>query len=1852
MAQRNGGVYTTGTGLNTGHNNSGDNGSRTPRSSLGTNGLATPGSAPTGHAATSTAATPGSARPAAARVLRACKFLKENKVMENDEPRLTMGSLTSALRRFPELPSRTTKELMCKLATTVAELLDILATDQQDHVLNLLVEQERRIETIYKEGMGRLEDCVEGLQEKITGEVQAPRNKAPLPDGATETPFGAFVDVPNTRELSARNAEYIRDSQVLFRPHLTAPPENIEVVPTSGPDVIIADRFRAAVRDGELEKKAGCALLPLRARRLKVDILVDFPSPAAAKWIKSAEGSEALEHHLRYHMSAVGRKYKVVAHIVPTTFATGSPDALREIEELNELPPGCIEAAQWIKPERLRDPDQRHANLMLTLNEPKAANCTILGGVTVCGHWSQCWRQKRPRLRRLHLLPLPLATHTEPVDPTRTRNLRIFQHNLNKNPIAQQALINRNPQQLYDILFLQEPYIDSRGLTRATPDFHTEYPHGYDFDHENPARSVILVNKIISTDAYEMLPFPGRDVTAIQLTGDFGRLTIFNIYNSCDDSETIHQLRAFIQDNRDRILPDDRSHMIWLGDFNRHHRFWDDHAHTQLFSKRATREAEILLTLTADFNMTMALPAGIPTLQLNRTKQWHRTDNVWCSPGLLDALTSCDTDPGNRGPRTDHVPICTVLDIPVETRRPAPTRNIRLTNWEAFREFLTTRIDELPDPEEITSQEQLDTIIHALTKAIQDTIAEKVPLSKDRPHCKAWWTSELTAMRKRYYTADRESYRWRGTPGHSAHLERRLLHKEYARAIRFAKKTHWESWLDSVCEEDVWKANKFAGSQGTDGGTTTIPTLVRKDEAGNVTSSAATNIVKSEWLAQSFFPEPPDDANLPPDPVYPTPVGDFTPLDEDTVLRHLARLSPYKAPGPDGIQNIVLTKCADLIAPHLVPVYNAILQYDFYYGPWREFTTIVLRKPGKPSYTITKAYRPIALLNTLAKVLTAIVTERLTFLCEEFDLLPHTQFGGRPGRATTDSMHYLTDIITTAWAQGKVVSVLFLDIEGAFPNAVPEVLLHDLRMRRVPRYIVDFVARILDGRQTQLKFDGFESEPFDVRNGIPQGDPMSLILYLFYGAGLLQIPMDDRERALGFVDDSALVAIGDDFTLTHRKLRHMYLRPGGARDWATSHFSKFEPSKFKLMNFSKAPSPPEGQPSDPHPKRKRNEPGTPTQHKRPPPRRLARPPLQMGGLTIKPVHTHRFLGVIWDDRLSWSEHAKTAVDKGRDYALQVRRLARMHYGVRPKFVRRIYIGVVIPKMLYAVDVWGLPLPADIPCADPWLSRRRGSVGVMAGLCKVQRIAALTITGGMRSSPNDLLDISANLLPMRLLVAKLCYRALSRISATPVNHPLHCVARRAAALFPPRHRSPLQYLYHLFPELTPDRLEDITPMRYNPALMETPYATHIAETREESHDMDKEMPSVVRVYTDGSGYEGHAGAAAVLVRTDGVHTERRVLRYRLGPLTEHTVYEAETVGIILGAHLLLTEDAATASRPSSISLDNQAVIRATKHLHKAKPGHSLLDRFRDLAYRLIQIRRYPFSLGIYWISGHDDAELNEFVDGQAKLAAEGDESAASELPACLHAKPRLSVPAARQEYAARLKARWQEEWQLSPRYARHRDWAPDATSKRHLQSTSGLSRRDSTLLFQLRSGHVPLNAHLHRINCAPSPTCTACEEADETVAHFIYECPARQSERRRLKAAAGKRWRNRTFLLTDDKGIAALMAYVRDTGRIRGKRDDDGGRPEDGTSGGREGRNGFGKERGNGDEAEDFEEDEEQEEDGAGGDEGDQEEETDEGVVTEMDRFLRWFGMMTETERRRRMGKEKDGKERDEEQDSA
>jgi hypothetical protein len=98
---------------------------------------------------------------------------------------------------------------------------------------------------------------------------------------------------------------------------------------------------------------------------------------------------------------------------------------------------------------------------------------------------------------------------------------------------------------------------------------------------------------------------------------------------------------------------------------------------------------------------------------------------------------------------------------------------------------------------------------------------------------------------------------------------------------------------------------------------------------------------------------------------------------------------------------------------------------------------VVLRKPGKPSYEQAKAWRPIALLSTLGKLIEKATAQKIRNAAKQYNLLPDEQMGARAQRSTATALDLLTSVIKSAWSnKGQVATLLSLDIAGAFDIVV------------------------------------------------------------------------------------------------------------------------------------------------------------------------------------------------------------------------------------------------------------------------------------------------------------------------------------------------------------------------------------------------------------------------------------------------------------------------------------------------------------------------------------------------------------------------------------------------------------------------------------------------------------------------------------------------------------------------------------------------------------------------------------------------------------------------------------------------
>jgi len=118
------------------------------------------------------------------------------------------------------------------------------------------------------------------------------------------------------------------------------------------------------------------------------------------------------------------------------------------------------------------------------------------------------------------------------------------------------------------------------------------------------------------------------------------------------------------------------------------------------------------------------------------------------------------------------------------------------------------------------------------------------------------------------------------------------------------------------------------------------------------------------------------------------------------MARTISRLLNNTALGLDRILNKALKTYGPLIAPWLVDVARVCLIIGYYPRLRRSITTVILQKEGKADYLIPGSYCPIALENTLSKILEKVIADRIADTVEEYALLPQSQIGARKNRLT------------------------------------------------------------------------------------------------------------------------------------------------------------------------------------------------------------------------------------------------------------------------------------------------------------------------------------------------------------------------------------------------------------------------------------------------------------------------------------------------------------------------------------------------------------------------------------------------------------------------------------------------------------------------------------------------------------------------------------------------------------------------------------------------------------------------------------------------------------------------------------
>lgn len=425
---------------------------------------------------------------------------------------------------------------------------------------------------------------------------------------------------------------------------------------------------------------------------------------------------------------------------------------------------------------------------------------------------------------------------------------------------------------------------------------------------------------------------------------------------------------------------------------------------------------------------------------------------------------------------------------------------------------------------------------------------------------------------------------------------------------------------------------------------------------------------------------------------------------------------------------------------------------------------------------------------------------------------------------------------------------------------------------------------------------------------------------------------------------------------------------------------------------------------------------------------------------------------------------------------QLHQISRFYHGLSPKETKLMVSTILKPRILFGSIVW-------------FNTRTEGKVICLLDL--LQNKANRLILGAFKSSPISFLNHNVDMIKFKDLAIRHHHNYVHKRLTAPSTHPTRRLLQKELLSILVTHQSPIHRLLHRTDLILPgvNILETIYMYPDQPCTAPRCEVENVGAGRDEVKDL---IPHQVKeeiqrgacvVFTDGS-FIPNVGAGAAIAMNN--HT----VQCAYGPLEGISNYEMETVAFMLAMtkfkQLIDTDPNSFTSL--AIFGDSQAALNLISN--PMRPATlQYLARYVLRTHKLIP-DCYPVHL--YWTPGHKRVELNERADRGAKRAAEENSNPVI-LPislGCLlrHVKKTFHTRGANSIHPYETKGRW----------------ITDALNQ--------LEKGQAAAIFQLRSGHFPLNKFLHQIGVKEDDKCETCL-AIETPAHFLIYCKKYTKERR-------------------------------------------------------------------------------------------------------------------------------------------
>ncbi len=1010
-------------------------------------------------------------------------------------------------------------------------------------------------------------------------------------------------------------------------------------------------------------------------------------------------------------------------------------------------------------------------------------------------------------------------------------NLKVLQLNCAHARTAVDNLRHRMSRERSFVALIQEPWIRGTtvmGFGRAGQLFHTP--------GVEPRACIVAANNL---SVWFLPNLSDRDCASAQVQMEDGSLIVIaSVYMTHEDgldlpSPTLRRLTTHCEDEN---LP------LLIGcDANAHHQAWG--------STDTNRRGEILLDYVIAKDLVVENEGNSPTFVTSTRKE---VLDITLS-NLSMSRHTADWKVEDKDSFSDHRIISMKL-LATPQKETKLFRPVRKINRSSFLTLLSGGVQRM-STEEPTTPSSLEERAGKLTRTVQRAFKAATPLVSVKINGRSpGWSDELTQMKREVRRLYKLLYRNEDPQRRAEYLRAR---RRYQSELRKVKRGAWREFCEQTeslpdtarLQRMLSKTNMSCQSmlRRQDGSYTTVPNEVLS------------------CLFDTHFPGHQDQ-----DRVF---QGDHgrKPLPDDLLTRTrveaaIASFDPYKAAGPDLVSPSHLQLGKDLLCPLLEVLFKACLRLGYVPKVWQEARVVFAPKPGKVTYDIPKAYRPICLTSFMLKTLERCIDWYIRLQVFPLRQLNEHQYAYRTGLSTTTALHQLTSRIEKSFEKKEFALGIFVDVEGAFSCAPVETMMRGLSKFPIHETVRRWIEFALNSRTIIGELRGCRLTR-RVTRGTPQGGVMSPIIWDMTIDDLIseleeRVPEVHRQV---YSDDVSLLPCGP-------KPLYVYRKGQAALDvvdgWCQRYGLSVNPNKVEMVMFTL----------------NRNWPNR---------------SLRLGGHRVQLQNQVKYLGVVFDRQLTWNQHVDEKVRKCVMLFAQCRRIVGKTWGLKPKCMAWLYTAVIRPILAYGVTIW---VPA----------LRKESI--KKKLNKVQRLACLAITGAMCTTPTVAMECIVGLPPIDLFLQEEALKGMLQIKTSgrwrPWGVRTRELSRTSHVQWCEREWANCPFLSVpsdlMNMELAFDRSFSVSfPSR--------------EQWRRASPQLIPKRTGRINCYTDGSLTSRGAGAGAV---TRSVNEEDK-FRIPLGKTT--TVFQAEMLAILEVVNHLRRKE--TVGKTIRIYSDSQAALKA-------------------------------------------------------------------------------------------------------------------------------------------------------------------------------------------------------------------------------------------------------------------------------------------------------------------------------------